>query len=237
MYGKKSHARYRLQSFAYSAEYEENPPEEKNTSNPAKRYGDTLNPTTGKLKYTRRNIHAIYGVAWKCQGPEPSKDDLHLIDPDLVTSWRDIPTKVLIGWKLDNGTIHKCWEPRQNLRRRWGKGDADSAIFRAAVEAEKRYLEAESGKRVAKSKSPSVGLDDRHTREQREKSLFPSSRAKSVRSTQRKTPTLDEAKEEFLNNYAELSGVGGFADLTIQDKRDCIKAWTEEKAELLNDSE
>ena len=40
MYGKKSAARYRLESCAESAEYEENPPEPQKVSNISYRYGD-----------------------------------------------------------------------------------------------------------------------------------------------------------------------------------------------------
>jgi hypothetical protein len=42
MYGKKSAARYRLESCAESAEYEENPPESQKVSNINNRYGVRL---------------------------------------------------------------------------------------------------------------------------------------------------------------------------------------------------
>jgi hypothetical protein len=47
-------------------------------------------------------------------------------------------------------------EPMQALDARWGKKQADKAIFEAACESEDRYNEVKSGKRRATSRSPSV---------------------------------------------------------------------------------
>ncbi|KAJ4176398.1 hypothetical protein NW755_014439, partial [Fusarium falciforme] len=236
MYGKKSAARYRLERSAFPAEYEDNPPENEKASNPKNRYGDEL-ADSGKFKYTKRHIRGIFGVAWKAAGSRVSRHDLDCINPDLVDNWRGVPTYVLIAWDI-NGNIQKSWETRACLRDRWGKKDADIAIYEAAVEAEDRYVQVKTGKRPAKSRSPSVGLAQGHVRKQREKSLgmnrsSPSRSARTTRaskSPQRGTNTLEELRQEFLDNYLELLGVQEFADLDISERRDCVNAWKEEKA-------
>ncbi|KAJ4190442.1 hypothetical protein NW755_005584, partial [Fusarium falciforme] len=236
MYGKKSAARYRLERSAFPAEYEDNRPKNEKVSNPNNRYGDKLSDS-GKFKYTKRHIRGIFGVAWKAAGPRVSRHDLDCINPDLVDNWRGVPTYVLIAWDI-NGDIQKTWETRACLRDRWGKKDADIAIYEAAAEAENRYMEAKTGKRPAKSRSPSVGLAQGHVRKQREKSLgmnrsSPSRSARTTRaskSPQRGTNTLEELRQEFLDNYLELLGVQEFADLDISERRDCVNAWKEEKA-------
>ena len=164
-YGPKNAAIHRLNRCADSAEYEENPPPSEKVSNKNNRHGDEILPS-GNLKYTRRHIYAIYGVAWEGYG---SQDDLDLIDPQLVGN-RWPSTYVMVAWNIDN-KIEKTWEPRQSLRARWGKADADNAIFQAACQAEDRYGEVQSGQRRATSRSPSVGLVVDTVRQQREKSL------------------------------------------------------------------
>ncbi|KAJ4157478.1 hypothetical protein NW754_009121 [Fusarium falciforme] len=209
MYGKKSAARYRLERSAFPAEYEDNRPKNEKVSNPNNRYGDKLSDS-GKFKYTKRHIRGIFGVAWKAAGPRVSRHDLDCINPDLVDNWRGVPTYVLIAWDI-NGDIQKTWET---------------------------YMEAKTGKRPAKSRSPSVGLAQGHVRKQREKSLgmnrsSPSRSARTTRaskSPQRGTNTLEELRQEFLDNYLELLGVQEFADLDISERRDCVNAWKEEKA-------
>ncbi|KAH6874151.1 hypothetical protein B0T10DRAFT_465825 [Thelonectria olida] len=166
-----------------------------------------------------------------------SRDDLDCINPDIVQNWRNSPTYVLIAWDID-GKINKTWETRACLRDRWGKKDADIAIYEAAVEAEGRYMEAKTGKRLAKSRSPSVGLAQGHVRKHREKSLgikrsspfrsTPTTRAS--KSPQPETKTWEELREEFLNDYLELLGAEDFADLSRSEKRECIAAWREEKS-------
>ncbi|KAF4455625.1 hypothetical protein F53441_2094 [Fusarium austroafricanum] len=240
MYGKKSVARYRLERSAFPAQYEDSPPKEEKVSNPKNRHGDKLNDS-GKLKYTKRHIRGIMAVAWKSAGPGVSRNDLDCINPDLVDNWRGVPTYVLIAWDID-GVIHKTWETRACLRDRWGKKDADIAIYEAAEEAEERYVEAKTGKRPAKSRSPSVGLAQGHVRKHREKSLgtnrsSPSRSARAIRASktpQRNTKTIEELRVEFLNNYLELLGVEDFTDLSNSEKRDCIAAWNEEKSALLS---
>ncbi|KAF4446550.1 hypothetical protein F53441_9824 [Fusarium austroafricanum] len=239
MYGKKSVARYRLERSAFPAQYEDSPPKEEKVSNPKNRHGDELNDS-GKLKYTKRHIRGIMAVAWKPAGPGVSRNDLDCINPDLVDNWRGVPTYVLIAWDID-GDIHKTWETRACLRDRWGKKDADIAIYEAAEEAEERYVEAKTGKRPAKSRSPSVGLAQGHVRKHREKSLgtnrsSPSRSARAIRASktpQRRTKTIEELRVEFLNNYLELLGAEDFTDLSNSEKRDCIAAWNEEKSLLL----
>ncbi|KAH6883885.1 hypothetical protein B0T10DRAFT_463250 [Thelonectria olida] len=236
MYGKKSAARYRLGRFAFPADYEDSQPKHEKVSNPNNRYGDEL-LDNGKFKYTKRHIRGIFGVAWKGSGVGVSRDDLDCINPDIVQNWRNSPTYVLIAWDID-GEIKKTWETRACLRDRWGKKDADIAIYEAAVEAEGRYMEAKIGKRLAKSRSPSVGLAQGHVRKHREKSLgikrsspfrsTPTTRAS--KSPQPETKTLEELREEFLNDYLELLGAEDFADLPWSEKRECMAAWREEKS-------
>ncbi|RSL43695.1 hypothetical protein CEP54_014978 [Fusarium duplospermum] len=235
MYGKKSGARYRLEGLAFPAEYEDSRPEKEQVSNPKNRYGDELSDS-GKPKYTRRHIRGIFGVAWKAAGPRVSRHDLECINPEFVDNWRDVPTYVLIAWDI-NGEIQKTWETRACLRKRWGKKDADIAIYEAAVEAEDRYMQVKTGRRPAKSRSPSVGLAQGHVHKHREKSLGVgrSSSSRSARTTraskspQRGTKALEELRQEFLDNYLELLGAGEFTDLDMSERRDCVNAWKEEK--------
>jgi hypothetical protein len=170
-YGKKNAARYRLEKFAQSAEYEDKPPQDHNVSNSVKRI-DNEKRADGSWKYTKRHIKGIFGVAWKVSSTgKDREDDLDLINPDLVTKWTDVPSYILIAWDLEQGQVKKCWEPRATLRSRWGKKDADVAIYEAAVTAEERYIEGQTGKRRAISKSPSVGLAQSHVDRQRARSL------------------------------------------------------------------
>ncbi|KAF4448242.1 hypothetical protein F53441_8328 [Fusarium austroafricanum] len=239
MYGKKSAARYRLERSAFPAQYEDSPLKDEKVSNPKNRNGDELLDSV-KFKYTKRHIRGIFRVAWKSTGPGVSWHDLDCINPDLVDNWRSVPTYVLIAWDID-GDIHKTWETRACLRDRWGKKDADIAIYEAAAEAEDRYVEAKTGKRPAKSRSPSVGLAQGHVRKHREKSLgtnrsSPSGSTRAIRASetpQRRTKTIEELRVKFLNNYLKLLGEEDFTDLSISKKRDCIAAWNEEKSLLL----
>lgn len=239
MYGKKSAARYRLERFAFPAKYEDDLPKEQKVSNPKNRYGDERSDN-GKYRYTRRHIRGIFGVAWKGASQGISRGDLDRINPDLVNSWRDTPTYVLIAWDID-GRIQKHWETRHTLRARWGTKDADIAIYQAAVEAEDRYNEAKNGKRLAKSRSPSVGLAAAHVQKHREKSLGISRSSpsrttpttRSSKSAQRGGKDFDDLRQEFLTSYLELLGVDDFKDLPRTEKRDCIAAWNEEKAAYL----
>ncbi|KAF9771185.1 hypothetical protein IL306_011188 [Fusarium sp. DS 682] len=241
MYGKKSVARYRLERSAFPAQYEDSPPKEEKVSNPKNRHGDKL-MDSGKFKYTKRHIRGIMAVAWKSAGPGVSRNDLDCINPDLVDNWRGVPTYVLIAWDIDGDglNIKKTWETRACLRDRWGKKDADIAIYEAAEEAEDRYVEAKIGKRPAKSKAPSVGLAQSHVLKHREKSLgvkrsSPSRSTHAVRASKsppRDIKTVEELKTEFLNDYLELLGVKDFTDLSSEERRDCIAAWRVEKSAL-----
>jgi hypothetical protein len=61
-----------------------------------------------------------------------------VVDKDDEKRWPT--TYVFIAWDV-NGTAEKKWEPRQALRARWGKKQADKAIFEAAYKSEERYDE------------------------------------------------------------------------------------------------
>ncbi|KAI3573911.1 hypothetical protein IWW34DRAFT_854837 [Fusarium oxysporum f. sp. albedinis] len=241
MYGKKSVARYRLERSAFPAQYEDSLPKEEKVSNPINRHGDELKDN-GKFKYTKRHIRGIMAVAWKSVGLGVSRNDLDCINPDLVLDWKRVPTYVLIAWDIDGDgrNIKKTWETRACLRNRWGKKDADIAIYEAAAEAEERYEEAKTGKRPAKSKSPSVGLAQSHVIKQREKSLGVN-RSSPSRSTHAgrapKSPPRDienvqELRTEFINDYLELLGYESFNDLSPSEKADCVAAWRERKSAL-----
>jgi hypothetical protein len=156
----------------------------------------------------------------------------------------------MVAWNI-NGKIEKTWEPRQVLRARWGKVDADKAIFNAAFEAEERYSEVASGDRRATSRSPSVGLAADTVRQQREMSLGAGrsspSRAKSTTPSRAKSKTPSRAKsktpapkvrfsnsnnsgvegiaeilEDFRLNYLECAGVETFRELNLENKEDFI---------------
>jgi hypothetical protein len=161
---------YRLESSADSAEYEDELPVSEKVTNHNNRYGDHR-LENGKFRFMKRHLRAIFGVEWEGTGTDGLDDDLDLIDPKVVgeaaTRWPT--TYVLVAWDV-SGELVKTWEPRQALRARWGKESADKAIFSAACEAENRYSEAKVGKRLASSRSPSVGLVEETTRHFREQS-------------------------------------------------------------------
>jgi hypothetical protein len=232
MYGKKSAARYRLEGSASSAEYEAKQPSSEQVNNHHNRYGDRRH-LDNKFEFTKRHILAIFGVAWEGAGTDEFEDDLDYIDPDLHkgpgNKWPT--TYVLIAWKVGDET-KKSWEPRQTLRARWGKKDADKAIFDAACEAESRYSGAKTGERNATSRSPSVGLVGETTQRFRQQSPFVS---KSPRShgSQSPTPASMSSKllEEFRTDYLECAGVSSFNNLSSRDKAEFVKAWQHAKAE------
>ena len=251
MYGKKSAARHRLTKSAYPQSYEDKPPEEEHASNPINRLGD-VKKGNGRPMHT--TIDAIFAVAWKIKGFRPSQRDLDMIDPALVKSWRTVPTYVLIRWDI-NGEKKKCWEPRSTLRDRWGRDEADDAIYKAAKEAEERYYEAKTGRRRAYSRSPSQGLVRDYVQQFEDSLGFSRSSQSPSKSTRRSmsrsspspvkptrrsksrspppVPDIKQLMEEFLENWCELAGVHEFGDLDRDEKRDCIAAWKDEKAELV----
>ncbi|EXK83420.1 hypothetical protein FOQG_12282 [Fusarium oxysporum f. sp. raphani 54005] len=241
MYGKKSVARYRVERSSFPAQYEDSLPKEEKVSNPVNRHGDELKDN-GKFKYTKRHIRGIMAVAWKPVGLGVSRNDLDCINPDLVRDWKRVPTYVLIAWDIDGDgrNIKKTWETRACLRTRWGKKDADIAIYEAAAEAEDRYEEAKTGKRPAKSKSPSVGLAQSHVIKQREKSLgvnlsSPSRSTHAGRASKsppRDIKNVQELRAEFMDDYLELLGYESFNDLSPSEKADCVVAWRERKSAL-----
>ncbi|RBA14411.1 hypothetical protein FPRO05_03203 [Fusarium proliferatum] len=243
MYGKKNVARYRVQRSSFPAQYEDEPPKEEKVSNPANRHGDELK-ANGKFKYTKRHIRGIMAVAWKPLGLGVSRNDLDDIDPDLVekAKWGRVPTYVLIAWDIDGDgrNIKKTWETRACLRTRWGKKDADIAIYEAAVEAENRYEEAMAGKRPARSKSPSVGLAQKHVIQQREKSLGVNLSSPSISTHAGRSPkspptdikNIQELRAEFTSDYLELLGYKSIKDLSPSERADFVAAWGERKSAL-----
>ena len=91
-YGNKSTARYRIKKIIPLAEYKDRPPIQRVTNR--SRYGNVKE--NGKYKYTKHNILAIVRVAWKTTRIQPSRENLKLIDPNLVTDLKAIPTYILI---------------------------------------------------------------------------------------------------------------------------------------------
>jgi hypothetical protein len=205
MYGPKNSARYRLEPYADSELYDD--PPEKDFSNADNRHGDEK---SGKaFKYTKRHIKGIFGVAWKHDTEIPEVENLDLIDPEQVKSWRHMPTYILIAWQVGD-VIKKTWEPRQALRARWGTKAADEAIYKAAEEAESRFAMAQTGERIAKSRSPSSGLADLLVRNQREKSLA------TDRSAGSQIPSADQEMLQKL--LGQLSIVDILQHLPPQEK-------------------
>lgn len=239
MYGKKSAPKYRLEKYADSAEYEDEPPAEQNISNSEIRFGDAKN-LNGKRKYTKRHIYGLYGVAWNANN-KSGADAVDLIDPDGLKMldgslgkkrWPD--TYVLIAWNID-GRMLKKWEPRSTLRVRWGTKEADIAIHKAAVEQECRYEEATTGQRPKLSRSPSVGLADDMVTNFRQQSVPVRSSSpvfQHARFSEAEPPNKVSArrgpamtKEEFIAFYCELAGAANFFDLDINAQQKCVIAW------------
>ncbi|KAM0490992.1 hypothetical protein ACHAPB_009214 [Verticillium nonalfalfae] len=225
-HGRKSASKYRLESFAESAEYEER---ERNDEDPYKvtnsenRYGDKKLPS-GKWRYTKRHIIGIWGVAWAC--PIGCQNDLNLINPDIVEKWPT--TYVLIMWDID-GNRKKSWETRSSLRNRWTKKDADDAIYRAACEAEARYNDTEAGLRAATSRSPSRGLAEVDTARFRAQSHDVGNQGRSVRFQD--TDDLSDALADFKASYAQLLGKS-FSEMSIKEKSEMVSAWQVQKDEM-----
>jgi hypothetical protein len=147
-------------------------------------------------------------------------------------------TYVLAAWDV-SGELVKTWEPRQALRARWGGISADKAIFSAACEAENRYSEAKVGKRLASSRSPSVGLIEETTRRFREQSP-PASKSPCSNRSQSSTPATMPSKprasaaavadlaqllEELRMDYCECAGVNNFNGLDSKGKAEFLQAW------------
>lgn len=248
-YGAKNAARYRLEKFAQPPEYEDDPPMLQMVTNPKNRLGDER-LDNGKYKYTKRHILGIYGVAWNTLGAGGHRyNDVEEINPDLIEKWTKVRTYVLIAWDVGGGETKKCWEPRSTLRARWGKSEADIAIYNAAVEGEERYAAVKTGKRRAASRSPSVGLAQRDVNKQRAKSLgssrsstsrspSPARKSRSSKSSKQKPGAISESdlaelRKKFLGNYLELLDARDFKDLDRDEKRACLAAWDEEKEDWL----
>ncbi|KAM0272844.1 hypothetical protein ACHAQH_008558 [Verticillium albo-atrum] len=229
-HGKKGASKYRLESLAESAEYEDR---EKNDEDPHKitnsenRYGDKK-LSNGRWKYTKRHIIGIWGVAWEC--PVGCKDDLDLINPAEVDKWPT--TYVLIMWDI-GGERKKVWETRSSLRNRWTKKGADSAIYEAACEAEDRHIEAETGMRPASSRSPSHGLAEAATSRFRAQSHDDANNTRKVRfQADKDMNDLSKALEAFKISYGELYGKP-FQQMNVKEKSDMVSAWQVQKAEIV----
>ncbi|EGY20839.1 uncharacterized protein VDAG_02363 [Verticillium dahliae VdLs.17] len=229
-HGKRGASKYRLESLAESAEYEER---EKNDEDPHKvtnsenRYGDKKLPN-GKWKYTKRHIIGIWGVAWECPrglwGGSRS---------DIVDKWPT--TYVLIMWDIE-GERKKVWETRSSLRSRWTKKGADAAIYEAACEAEDRHTEAETGMRPASSRSPSHGLAETATARFRAQSHHDESHARKVQFQVGKGAQdihdVANALEAFKMSYGELYGKP-FHQMNVKEKAEMVSSWQLQKAEIL----
>ncbi|KAM0278408.1 hypothetical protein ACHAQH_005163 [Verticillium albo-atrum] len=232
-HGKKGASKYRLESLAESAEYEDR---EKNDEDPHKvtnsenRYGDKKLPN-GKWKYTKRHIIGIWGVAWEC--PVGCGDNLDLINPDVVDKWPT--TYVLIMWDIE-GQRKKVWETRSSLRSRWTKKGADAAIYEAACEAEDRYTEAETGARPASSRSPSHGLAETATARFRAQSHKDENHDRKVQFQVDKGAQdihdVASALEAFKMSYGELYGKP-FHQMNVKEKSEMVSSWQLQKAEIL----
>lgn len=251
---KKGVARYRLCESAASEKYETSPPAHMNASSSANRCGDER-LASGGPKYTRRHIRAILGVAWKCDGLEPDRDDLNPIDPDLVKSYRGVRTYVLVVWQVGKKIedVQRSWETRQALRERLGKEKADKLIYNCASDAEDKWEERVTGRRTATTRSPSVsaGLAKSEIKRYREESLRPESKKaskspspKATRSSKSPAPNgtdtdIERLRLEFMTSWFELLGMStgdfttDFKNLDRAEKRDCVAAWQEEKAAIL----
>ncbi|KAM9875998.1 hypothetical protein VDGL01_09901 [Verticillium dahliae] len=209
-HGKRGASKYRLESLAESAEYEER---EKNDEDPHKvtnsenRYGDKKLPN-GKWKYTKRHIIGIWG--WPT-------------------------TYVLIMWDIE-GERKKVWETRSSLRSRWTKKGADAAIYEAACEAEDRHTEAETGMRPASSRSPSHGLAETATARFRAQSHHDESHARKVQFQVGKGAQdihdVANALEAFKMSYGELYGKP-FHQMNVKEKAEMVSSWQLQKAEIL----
>ncbi|KAM0321510.1 hypothetical protein ACHAQA_010078 [Verticillium albo-atrum] len=227
--GKKGASKYRLESLAESAEYEDR---EKNDEDPHKvtnsenRYGDKKLPN-GKWKYTKRHIIGIWGVAWEC--PVGCMDDLDLINPDQVDKWPT--TYVLIMWDI-GGERKKVWETRSSLRSRWTKKGADAAIYEAACEAEDRHIEAETGMRPASSRSPSRDLAETTTARFRAQSHDTNNAGKVRFQVDKDVNDLSKALQAFKISYGELYGKP-FQQMNVNEKADMVSAWQVQKAEIV----
>jgi hypothetical protein len=234
-YGKKGCSRYRLDDNC-TAGYKKDDSEDfyKNS------LGDKQEHR--KWKYTKDHFSGqIWGVAWEGDG---SENDLDLIDPDQAgrrkgkdgngtgAAWPR--TYVLVLWDVNNQKS-KRWETRSTVRRLWGNKKADKAIFEAACQAEERYIAATQGKR-GYTRSPSAAL------RRRTKSPSPSrSRSRSTSSTPARTSrwsasndkaVSEESLEDFKTDYFELAGVEAFAELSMEDKMECMKMWKVKKSGL-----
>ncbi|KAL7754813.1 hypothetical protein ACKLNR_015153 [Fusarium oxysporum f. sp. zingiberi] len=133
-----------------------------------KQLGMLIYEDTGKYKYTRRHVAAVYGIAFQddiengVYGPSS-------LDPAEKGDRRWADMYVWIGWRDPNNSkkVTRSWETRTTARRLWRK-KTDMMLYLAAWEADKRYND--SGVR-ATSRKVTPSLIQNYIRQQREESL------------------------------------------------------------------
>jgi hypothetical protein len=116
------------------------PPFHLNVTVPVNRYGDVSILETNTKRWGPQHIVGIYGVAFK---KDDSRDPLCRLHPDTYESdgsrWDS--HYVLVGWDLDGDGIdvQRRWETRTCLRERFGKAEADAAIYKAAMKSQENF--------------------------------------------------------------------------------------------------
>ncbi|KAH7363647.1 hypothetical protein B0T11DRAFT_282976 [Plectosphaerella cucumerina] len=228
MYGKKSAARYRLEEWACTPEYENaveaGTKDNENFSNSHNRYGDQKQQN-GKWMYTRRHILGLFGVAWR--GSNAHGQDVEDLNPAQLKlqnkSWRDVNTKVLVAWQIGD-EVKKTWETRSCLRNRWK--DADEIIYQAAKEAEARYDEARTGTRQAYSRSPSKGLASTDVDKHRAQSLpVKATSPRPGRSAMSPSGGFRFSHSDFLTAFAALSVNPDFTNSTLDERKEMVQLY------------
>jgi hypothetical protein len=121
------------------------------------------------------------------------------------------------------------------VRRLWGNKKADKAIFEAACQAEERYNAATQGKRGYTS-SPSAALRRRtkspSLSRSRSRSTSSTPARTSRRSASNNKAVSEESLKDFKTDYFELAGVEAFAELSMENKIECMEMWKVKKNSL-----
>lgn len=133
--------RERHQSDEWGREYGNvaGPPEYEVTSK-LNRPGEWRETDMSTLKYGKRHVLGLYGVAYAV--PRNMEDPLEPLDPDKCSSSdsRRNDVYVLVGWDFEltqKDPVLK-WETRTRLIDLW-KEDADPSIYEAAAESQERF--------------------------------------------------------------------------------------------------
>jgi hypothetical protein len=227
MYGKRSHARYRLEPFAATTEYEANPPKE-DESCAENRPGEAKDGRV--FRYNGRHAVEIHGVAFRSNGGAASRQDLEQINPDSKKPGSRYPhTYVRISWKIGDDTV-RSWETRTTLRRCWGKDVADKGIYQAALQCENRYAEATGNDHIGGSRSPSVGFIQNFPNLHREPSEPVQSSPSKSAAPHRKGDFLDmKTMREFIENYALTFAYGTPAQIPVEERKVAIETWASQR--------